>query len=134
MSNRSLFEINHDRWHVIDKAGAGEFERALLRYLGSASKENALALEPYGIRVFGMRHHSNGFFIQWGGHIARESATGEKPHPLFTERAAALVAAWKKEEGPPHMKASKEGGLIRRIAEELAEIARTVTPEIKAVS
>lgn len=72
MSNRTLLEINHDCSGAIDRAPSGQFERALLRYLRSASKENAAALEPYGIRVFGMRHHSEGFKVAWGAHEASE--------------------------------------------------------------
>lgn len=68
MSNRTLIEINHDYSHAIDRAGTGDFERTLLRYLRSASPEHAQALERYGVRVFGMRHHSDGFEVRWGTH------------------------------------------------------------------
>lgn len=61
MSNRTLIEINHDFAHAIDAGGAGDFERALLGYLRSASKESAKRLEFYGVRVLGMRHHSENF-------------------------------------------------------------------------
>jgi hypothetical protein len=66
MSNRTLIEINHDLSGVIERAPAGAVEHALLRYLRSASKENAAKLADYGIKVFGMRHHSEGFEIKWG--------------------------------------------------------------------
>lgn len=74
MSNRSLLEFNHDHWHRI-KTSSQAFVDALMRYSASASKENAAALEPFGIRVFGMRHHSEGFDIQWGYHKASETAS-----------------------------------------------------------
>ena len=67
MSNRTLIEINHDFTGEIDKAPTGSLENALLRYLRSADKQNAEALEQFGIRVFGMRHHSDPFSIRWGG-------------------------------------------------------------------
>lgn len=72
MSNRSLIEINHDYVGTIDKAREGEFERALLRYLRSADTDSAANLERFGVRVFGMRHHSDGFNIEWGGTKATE--------------------------------------------------------------
>jgi hypothetical protein len=73
LSNRSLIEINHDFSHAINGAATGEFENVLLRYLGSNSKENAAALKRFGVRVFGTRHHSDGYDITWGGvRIAEE--------------------------------------------------------------
>lgn len=72
MSNRTLIEINHDCAHAIDRAGTGDFERALLRYLRSAGRDEAKYLERYGVRVFGMRHHSEGFAIKWGCHEFKE--------------------------------------------------------------
>jgi hypothetical protein len=66
MGNRSLIEINHDLFGVIDGAPTGALEQSLLRYLSSASKEDAALLACYGIKVFGMRHHSDGFEIKWG--------------------------------------------------------------------
>lgn len=66
MSNRSLLEINQDRWPAIHNDPQG-FADAISGYLNSASPEHVLALERFGIRVFGMRHHSNGFTINWGG-------------------------------------------------------------------
>lgn len=68
MSNRTLIEINHDYAGEIDAASTGEFENAVLAYLRMGSKEAARRLERYGIRVFGMRHHSDGFEIKWGHH------------------------------------------------------------------
>lgn len=71
MSNRTLLEINHDLWHRI-KEDPAQFASVLTRYLGSASADTAEPLERFGIRVFGMRHHSEGFKIEWGCHNATE--------------------------------------------------------------
>ena len=71
MSNRTLFEINHDFSDRIKRDPAG-FAEALWRYLGSASAEHAADLTQYGVRRFGIRHHSEGFEIQWGHYQARE--------------------------------------------------------------
>jgi hypothetical protein len=65
MSNRTLLEINHDCSHLIGRSPEA-FQRALRDYMGSGSKESARHLERWGIRVFGMRHHSEGFYIRWG--------------------------------------------------------------------
>lgn len=59
MSNRTLIEINHDHAHRLDEG----FLEALGRYLASASRENAEGLERYGVRVLGMRHHSEKFIL-----------------------------------------------------------------------
>lgn len=67
MSNRTLVELNHDHAHKMDSA---EFLHVLARYLGSGSQEAAEELSRYGVRVFGMRHHSDGYNIQWGWHHA----------------------------------------------------------------
>jgi hypothetical protein len=69
MSNRTLVELNHDLW---GKMNSAEFLAALQAYLGSASPENADRLSRYGVRIFGMRHHSEGFDIKWGWHEAKE--------------------------------------------------------------
>ena len=61
MSNRTLIEINHDFAGEVDKAPTGNFERLLLSYLRSASKESARELEHFGVTVLGMRHHSERF-------------------------------------------------------------------------
>jgi hypothetical protein len=60
MSIRSLIEINHDhsgRW------GGEDFLDALERYVRSGSRECAEALEPYGLKVVGQRHHSGVFIL-----------------------------------------------------------------------
>lgn len=59
MSNRSLIEVNHD-FRPDDEPG---FLPALRRYLNSGCRETAEALEPFGVRVIGMRHHSGNFII-----------------------------------------------------------------------
>lgn len=59
MSNRSLIEINHD-FGVRDKP---ELLAALQRYLSSANREHAEALERFGIRVIGMRHHTGNYIM-----------------------------------------------------------------------
>lgn len=72
MSNRTLIEINHDCAGDIARLSDGAFPQALLDYLRSGSREDAETLRRYGIRVFGMRHHSEGFNITWGYHHASE--------------------------------------------------------------
>jgi hypothetical protein len=59
MSNRSLIEINHD---FCDRLGE-EALKALRRYLNSANRETADALQQFGIKVVGMRHHSGTFVL-----------------------------------------------------------------------
>ncbi len=63
MSNRTLIEINHD---YATELGSAQFVEALARYVRSGSIVDAAELEHYGVRVFGMRHHSEGFNIKWG--------------------------------------------------------------------
>lgn len=75
MSNRTLIEISHDFAGEIDRAPTGALERVLLRYLRSGDRESAMELGRYGIRVFGMRHHSDAFEIAWGGLRASEPST-----------------------------------------------------------
>lgn len=61
MSLRTLIEINHD---FADHQRHGDgFAQVLHRYLCSANREMAEALERYGIRVLGMRHHSGNFIL-----------------------------------------------------------------------
>lgn len=59
MSNRTLIEINHDFAETLGEA----FLDALGRYLRSASRDNAAVLEQYGVKVVGMRHHSENFIL-----------------------------------------------------------------------
>lgn len=66
ISNRSLFEFNHDYWWKIESTRA-EFGEALQQFLASASLKNADALERFGIRWFGTRHHSDAFETNFGG-------------------------------------------------------------------
>lgn len=80
MSNRSLIEINHDYAHEIEK-NADTFMAALNAYLRGGRcdiVQNGMRFVFAGVRVFGMRHHSDGFDLRWGGVTARESATGEE--------------------------------------------------------
>lgn len=65
MSNRTLFEVNHDHSHKIERDKEG-FADALGRYLASGSDESAEALDHYGVRVFAMRHHSDAYDLKWG--------------------------------------------------------------------
>ena len=60
MSIRTLIEINHD-YTARDSDG---LLAALQLYLNSASREHAEALERYGIRVIGMRHHADNFILR----------------------------------------------------------------------
>jgi hypothetical protein len=63
MSIRTLLEINHDFWGMIaDHPEA--FAAALNRYLASASREDAEALERYGVKVIGLRHHSGSYYVE----------------------------------------------------------------------
>jgi hypothetical protein len=69
MSNRSLFEFNHDYSHHIKDDPQG-FIDALQNYLRSGFPENATPLERYGLTWYGMRHHSD----DWEAHIDTEGA------------------------------------------------------------
>jgi len=71
MSQRSLLEINHDLAAKI-RAQPIAFAEALHRYLSSGGAADARALERFGLRLFGRRHHTEPFAIAWGAHIARE--------------------------------------------------------------
>lgn len=59
MSNRTLIEFNHDYAGDLGE----EFLRRLGCYLRSASRETARDLEPFGVRVVGMRHHSSNYIM-----------------------------------------------------------------------
>jgi hypothetical protein len=63
MSYRTLIELNHD--YTPDLASA-EFSALLRRYLCGADGESAKALERFGARVVGMRHHADKFIIEAG--------------------------------------------------------------------
>ena len=60
MSNRTLIELNHDYQHEL---GSAEFAQLLRNYLGSGHKDDAVALERFGARVVGIRHHADKFII-----------------------------------------------------------------------
>lgn len=63
MSNRTLIEINHD---YAKELRTPAFLEALALYVNGADSESRKRLERFGVRVFGMRHHSDGFEIKWG--------------------------------------------------------------------
>lgn len=78
MSNRTLIEINHD---YARELRTPDFLDALGLYVNSAGPEEVKALERFGIRVFGMRHHSDAFTLKWGTHariIAEADSTVSK--------------------------------------------------------
>lgn len=73
MSNRTLFEFNHD--HAVKiKSDPEGFARAMVLYLNSGHPRMATGLEHFGVRTFGMRHHTDDFSINWGGIKASEGA------------------------------------------------------------
>ncbi len=43
-----------------------DFVRDLIFYMGSGDKKLANILEYYGVRVIGIKHHSEGHDIKWG--------------------------------------------------------------------
>ena len=67
MSNRTLIEINHDYGHAIarNQSTVCDLVGDLIR--GGADAQVMAQLERFGIRVFGTRHHSDDFTIEWGG-------------------------------------------------------------------
>jgi len=72
MSNRSLMEFNHDFGYAI-KADPEDFIRTINSFLNSTDEETAARLRlRYGIRIFGTRHHSDAFDIDWGGQKSAE--------------------------------------------------------------
>jgi len=66
MSNRTLIEINHDCGDSIEK-NPEDFVKHLLSYLSGGCERSEEELHYYGIRVIGMKHHSEGHDITWGG-------------------------------------------------------------------
>lgn len=79
MSNRTLIEINHDYARELRTPA---FLDALALYVKSASPETRERLERFGVRVFGMRHHSDGFTVRWGtwADMIFEPDTKPEPH------------------------------------------------------
>lgn len=65
MSQRSLFEFNHDLAEDIFREREA-FIVALTGYLSSGDAEAAKELERFGLRFFGRRHHSDPYSIKWG--------------------------------------------------------------------
>jgi hypothetical protein len=78
MSNRSLFEINHDLSHRI-RARPMDFACDMAAYLASGSPRTAAVLAQYGIRVIGMRHHSEPFHINWGAVEVNDRSPAHQP-------------------------------------------------------
>lgn len=74
MSQRTLFEVNHDLTHKIE-AEKTVFVELLGRYLRSGSPTDAEDLERFGIRFFGRRHHGDAFNIEFGGRKFAEPFT-----------------------------------------------------------
>jgi len=56
---RTLIEINHDYAYDVTHG----LIPVLQRYLASGSRDDAEALERFGVRVIGMRHHADKFVI-----------------------------------------------------------------------
>ena len=75
MSIRTLVEINHDKIFMIEQR-PDDFADDLLRYLSSGSKEAGEQLEKYGVRVIGLRHHSDIYEIEWGA--VKDTNKGQK--------------------------------------------------------
>ena len=75
MSNRSLIEINHDYAAVIGLNDPVDFKEALIRYLRSANQPHADDLKRFGVRVIGMRHHSDPYRIKWGETIEEDGGS-----------------------------------------------------------
>jgi hypothetical protein len=70
MSNRSLFEFNHDFAERIERDPNG-FTLAISEYLRSGSPAAAEFLKRhFGLTWYGMRHHSD----DWEAHIDTEGA------------------------------------------------------------
>ena len=80
MSNRSLFEFNHDLAHQIESDPEG-FVRALMFYLNSGAGKWATGLQHFGLTYHGMRHHSDGFHLEWGSCVTEERPTPDTPAP-----------------------------------------------------
>ena len=74
MSNRSLFEINHDFADAIKRDPAG-FVADLDAYLSSGSMRCAAILKDrYHINLHGIRHHAEAFEIKWGVYKSSHAA------------------------------------------------------------
>lgn len=59
MSVRTLIELNHDC--VRNDSALVE---ALARYAASGTREDAEALERFGLTVLGLRHHSGRYYVE----------------------------------------------------------------------
>lgn len=65
MSNRTLIEINHDYVQDISN-NRDAIVGFLLNYLTSGDARDFDNLAYYGIRIVGMKHHSDPHSIKWG--------------------------------------------------------------------
>lgn len=74
MGNRSLIEINHDYADMIAKH-PGQFLEAVLEHLRGGGTDARELFQ--GVRMLGMRHHTDGYTIKWGA--ARHH--GERSRP-----------------------------------------------------
>lgn len=68
MSNRTILEINHDMWHVIDKDKI-RFAELLVYALGGGGKMQWEDLEQFGIKRIEMMHHSTPASLNVNGRI-----------------------------------------------------------------
>lgn len=77
MSTRSLIEIDHDRFGTI-KRDPQLFLQALLEYMRNPTSESLKQdlWTLFGVNVFGQRHHSSPYHIQWG-HTHRHTYKGQ---------------------------------------------------------
>ncbi len=81
MSNRTLIEINHDYAHQIEKdpevflKALGDYLRALRVPIVEGRTGHERKMLFPGVRVFGTRHHSEGFNIKWGCTEASEPSS-----------------------------------------------------------
>lgn len=64
MSNRTLIEINHDYCAEI-KANPTQFMKAIVDRINSGGHADT-EIWP-GVRAIAQRHHSDPYYIQWGG-------------------------------------------------------------------
>lgn len=66
MSNRTIFEFNHDLAHRI-AAEPRVFAELMDRYTRSGAREDAEDLERFGVRLLTIRHHSTPFTLTVSG-------------------------------------------------------------------
>jgi len=100
MSQRTLFEINHDVAHAIE-ANPDEFLLRLGQYLASGSPRCAEPLKHFGVTVIARRHHSDDPLMTTALDKLREQLDWRGPtgkpagHVAFSrDHAVALAAAF----------------------------------------